>query len=276
MRALRFHFTAFLIAALMGGTAAAYAEVGNKTGQTFVFGIVPQQTGSRLSELWSPLLKYLEEETGYALRFSTSRNISAFAQRLAEGKYDFAYMNPQDYTRSHVTIGYEAFAKAKNLRLQGILVVHKDSNYRDLKDLKDEVVAFPPPNAFAASTVPHAQFNKIGVSIQPKFVASHDSVYRNVAEGLAAAGGGVMRTFQSTLPEYRDQLRILWTSEKFTPHAFAAHPRVTPEVVQKLQSALMNMDKNPRGKELLKAIQMEGIEAANDKEWDDVRSLELD
>ncbi len=275
MRAYKFHFTAFLIAALMGSATAAYAEAGKKSGQTFVFGIVPQQSGSKLSELWSPILKYLEEETGYTLRFATARNIPTFAQRLGESKYDFAYMNPQDYARSHDASGYEAFAKAKGLRLQGILVVHKDSKYRDLKDLEGEVIALP-AHAFAASEVMQAQFNKVGVSIQPKFVSSHESVYRNVAEGLAAAGGGVMRTFQNTSPEYRDQLRILWTSEKFTPHAFAAHPRVPPEAVQKLQTALMNMDKSPKGKELLKTLRMEAIEAANDKEWDDVRSLKLD
>ena len=31
---------------------------------TYTFGVVPQQAGNKLSKLWSPILKYLEEKTG--------------------------------------------------------------------------------------------------------------------------------------------------------------------------------------------------------------------
>ena len=240
----------------------------------FSFGIVPQSNGSKLSKLWSPILKYLEENTDIDLRFATARNISTFEKRVKSGKYDIVYMNPYHYTMFHDIQGYNAFAKAKKKRLKGIVVVLKDSPYSSLSDLDNSELAFP-SNAFAANLVPRAVLTKQNLSYSSKYVSSHDSVYRNIARGRYPAGGGVMRTFKNTSPEYRDKLKILWKSEGYTPHAFAAHPRVPQEIINKLQNALLEMENNPKGKALLKKIRLKGIEKGVDKEWNDVRALNI-
>lgn len=242
--------------------------------ETYKFGIVPQQNGSRLSKLWTPILEYLETKTGYKFQFGTARNIPTYEKRLLAGKYDFAYMNPYHYIQYQKLAGYNAFAKAKEKRLKGILVVQKDSPFRSMEDLQNSEMAFP-SNAFAANLVPRAIMSSSDISFSPKFVASHDSVYRNVAKGRYPAGGGVMRTFRNTSPEYRDNLRVLWTSDGYTPHAFAAHPRVPQHVIDEVQRAMLEMDRDPRGKALLKSIRLKGIEAGQDIEWDDVRALNI-
>lgn len=259
---------------LAAATLQTQAKALAPTPPTYTFGVVPQQSGSKLSRLWSPILQYLEKETGYHLRFATTRNIPTFEKRLSTGKYDFAYMNPYHYTEHHDTTGYAAFAKARDKRLKGILVVHKDSPINSLEDLDDQELAFP-SNAFAANLVPRAYFNQLGTDVTPRFVSSHDSVYRNVAKGRYPAGGGVMRTFRNTTPELREQLRVLWTSPGYTPHAFAAHPRVPPEAVARLQQAMMKMTQDPAGQALLKSIRLKGIESGSDPDWNDVRALEL-
>ncbi|MCW8900540.1 MAG: phosphate/phosphite/phosphonate ABC transporter substrate-binding protein [Gammaproteobacteria bacterium] len=246
----------------------------NYAAQEYSFGVVPQTNGSKLSQLWSPILQYLEKNSGIDLRFSTARNISTFEKRVESGKYDFVYMNPYHYTLFHDKQGYNAFAKAKKKRLKGIVVVLKDSPYRSLNDLNNAELAFP-SNAFAANLVPRAVLTKNSLDYTSKYVSSHDSVYRNIARGRYPAGGGVMRTFNNTSPEYRDKLRILWTSDGYTPHAFAAHPRIPQDVVDKLQKALLEMENSPQGKALLKDIRLIGIEKGIDKEWDDVRALNI-
>lgn len=248
--------------------AVSFAE------QQYSFGIVPQTNGSKLSKLWSPILQYLENKADVKLRFATTRNINTFERRLASGKYDIVYMNPYHYTLFHEKQGYNAFAKAKKKRLKGILVVRKDSPYRSINDLENSELAFP-SNAFAANLVPIAVLSKTNLSFSSKFVSSHDSVYRNIARGRYPAGGGVLRTFKNTSPEYRDKLRVLWKSEGYTPHAFAAHPRVPKEIISRLQKILLEMDNDPLGKSLLKKIRLKGIEQGLDREWDDVRALNI-
>lgn len=242
--------------------------------QVYKFGIVPQSSGSKLAQLWTPFLSYLQEKSGVTLEFATTRNIPTFEKRLQDSKYDFAYMNPFQYTQVHAAPGYNAFANAKDKRLQGIIVVQKNSAYRDLKDLAGLELAFP-SNAFAANLVPRAIFNNLGISITPRYVSSHDSVYRNVAKGRYPAGGGVMRTYSNTAKDIHDDLRVLWTSDGFTPHAFAALPNVPADVVTRLQQAMLDMDKDPQGQSLLKSIQLKGIESAQDRDWDDVRKLQI-
>ena len=46
-------------------------------------------------------------------------------------------------------------------------------------------------------------------------------------------------------------------------------------VVEKLQKALLQMENDPQGKALLKKIRLKGIEVGVDREWDDVRALNI-
>ena len=269
----RFVVTSFLVAATACLAAVRLAQAASDPPINLSFSVVPQQSATKLARLWTPILNYLGERTGYRFQFKTAPNIPTFEKRLAAGKYDMAYMNPYHYTMFHRAPGYRAFAKEKDKRIKGIIVVRKDNPYRKLSELKGQTLAFPAPAAFAASVLPRAHFRTSGIPITPKYVSSHDSVYRTVAKGLYPAGGGVIRTFKNMDPEISNQLRILWITEPYTPHAIAAHPRISKEVVKRVQRAMLAMHQDPRGRELLETVKFKGIEAAQDAEWDDVRAL---
>lgn len=237
-------------------------------------GIVPQTSATELVKLWAPVLGYLSEKTGYQLRFETAKDIPTFERRLVDGAYDIAYMSPYTYTVVHRSrAGYRAFAREKDKKLTGIIVVRKDSPYRTLADLAGKTLAFPSEAAIAASVLPRAHFEKQAIAITPKYVESHNSVYLSVAKGLYAAGGGVMRTFELTHPVAREQLRVLWTSPGYTPHPFVAHKRIPKAVVARLQAAMFAMDGDDSGRALLKRIAFKGIMPAKDADYDDLRVL---
>jgi len=71
----------------------------------------------------------------------------------------------------------------------------------------------------------------------------------------------------------RDQLRILWTTKGYTPHAFAAHPRVPPDVVERLNAAMLAIGQDDEGRALLEPLSLPGLERAEDSNWNDVRAL---
>lgn len=249
--------------------SSSYAEE-----KKFIFGIVPQQSASKLARLWRPILDELESKTQIKFVFSTAKTIPIFEQRLADGKYDIAYMNPYHYTVFHKNPGYIAIAKQKNKKIRGIIVAPKNTNLLDINDLDNKALAFPAPAAFAASVLPRAHFKKHNISIIPQYVSSHDSVYLSVAKGIYPAGGGVLRTFNNVAPKIKSQLKILWTTEAFTPHAIAIHPRIK-EYQQKLQSAFLYLNQQESTRKKLQAINFKGIELAENSEWDDVRSLDI-
>jgi len=241
--------------------------------RTLTFGVVPQQSAKKLARLWTPILAHLESETGYKLVFSTAKDIPTFERRLAAGEYDLAYMNPYHYTVFHRDPGYQAFAREKDKQIKGIVVVRKDSPLADLHELAGARLAFPSPAAFAASVLPRAKLSRDAIEFSPQYVSSHDSVYLGVARGLFPAGGGVVRTFRNTDPAVREQLRVLWTTKPYTPHAFAAHPSLPYEVVAKIREAMVAMDTTDDGKRLLETVKFKGVEPATNDDWDDVRAL---
>ena len=246
------------------------------TAETLSFGIVPQQSASKLAKLWTPIFNYISRESGVDIRFATTKNIPVFESRLAKGEYDFSYMNPYHYTVFSQIPGYRAFAHQKNKKIKGIIVVKKDSDISSLHELDQQSLAFPSPAAFAASVLPQAQLQRDNITYQPRYVSSHDSVYLAVSRGLFLAGGGVLRTFNNTDAEVRDNLKILWTTKTYTPHAFAAHPRVPQEKVEKVRRAFIRMNDSEEGQALLRSINFKGMQAAENGDWDDVRGLGID
>lgn len=258
-------YAALLVLAPVSAIAAEVA--------TFSFGVVPQHAPSKLVRQWQPVLDYLGAKSGLKLRFRTARNIPTFETNLAAGAYDFAYMNPYHYTVFGRAPGYKAFAHQADKHIRGIVVVHKDSPYRKLSDLAGERLAFPSPAAFAASILPRAELARMGVVVDSRFVGSHDSVYHVIARGDYSAGGGIVRTLNTTHNAIRKRLRVLWESKPYTPHAICAHPRVNGETLARLRKAMLEMHTDPRGREALASLRAKGFAAAEDADWDDVRGL---
>lgn len=244
--------------------------------RSLTFGIVPQQSASKLAKNWIPILTYISKKTGYQVIFQTAPSIPDFERRLAAGLYDMAYMNPYHYTVFSIRPGYQAFAKQRDKEIRGVIVVRKDSPLQELKDLQGLEVAFPSPAAFAASILPQIYCKQSGIEITPKYVNSHDSVYLNVDMGLYPAGGGVVQTLNNMSQPVRDRLRVLWKTDAFTPHAFAVRPDIPRKMTEDVLLALIAMSDDREVQPLLKAVNFNGFETASDNDWDDVRALRLE
>lgn len=245
------------------------------TDDVLTFGIVPQQSPFDIEQNWGALATYLEDETGLKILIKTASSIPIFEERCSEGRYDIVYMNPYHYVVFSESPSYRAIAKQRQKMIQGIIVMHKEDIGTSLEELANSKLAFPSPAAFAASLLTRAHFTNEGIPFEPVYVRSHDSVYRAVADGLYPAGGGVKRTFNSMPPEVQDQLHIAWTTDKYTPHALAVHPRVEEDTVTLLQQAIQTLDDPVEYAEVLGPIRFKGWELAGDEDWNDVRALGL-
>ena len=246
-----------------------------KSIEGFSFGIGPQQAATELAKRWMPIMRYLSEKSGVPLQFRTAKDIPTFQQQMKEGVFDFAFVNPYHYTLFHKAAGYNAFAREKDGRLVGVLVVKRDGPIHDVAQLGGMTAAFPAANALAATWLPLIHLKEKNITVTPQYVNSMDSVYRAVAKGLFPVGGGEMRTLGSIDPEVKQQLRVLWSSEALPPFTFAAHPRVPKDAVAKVQKAMDGMDSDPHGRALLKAINFKGMESATDEEYNAMRAMNI-
>jgi phosphonate transport system substrate-binding protein len=238
-------------------------------------GVVPQQAASDLAQGWIPLLREVSAVSGCEFRFATAPTITEFEKRLARGEYAIAYMNPYHYVVFHQAAGYLAFAREKDRKLRGLIVVRNDSAVASVQELDGKEVAFPSPAAFAATVIPLAELKRGGISVKPRFVASHDSVYLNVARGLVVAGGGIERTLEAIDASVRDRMRVIWRSAEYPPHAFARLPAVPESVGRDFVEAIQKVASSAPGAELLKQIGFKGVVSAQDRDWEPIRALDI-
>lgn len=240
-------------------------------------GVVPQFHAREIERIWKPILKMVGNLSGVTLELSASPNIPEFEKQFEMGKYHFAYMNPYHALVANRTQGYQPLVRDVSKELKGIIVVRKDSPITKVEQLDGKKVAMPAPNALGAALLPRAEFANI-FKIKPdiSYVKSHDSVYMNVALGLAEAGGGVMATFKKQSPTVRDKLRITYKTQGVAAHPFVAHPDVPSEVVRRIQDAFLQLGQSEQGKALLAKIPMKQVGATSLQDYEPLIKLGLD
>lgn len=263
------------LGALLAAALVALSGPARAAEPTYDFGVLPQVATAKLADMWVPFLARLSEASGVKLRFVTAPDISEFGTRAAAGSYAFYYHNTLAYVQSDGR--YVAFAREIGAKTAGVLVVAKDSKLSRLADLRGSTVAIPSAGSFGAAVLPlFAIQQEGGLDLQKDIkivvAGSHEAGYQAVLQGKAAASGGLTRTFGLLPQDARDRLRILYATKEYSPLPFAARSDVPPEVVAKVQKALVSFSRDPANAPLLEALNMKrGFEAAKPSDWDDVR-----
>ncbi len=237
------------------------------------FGVVPQQSPTKLLSQWMPLIEKLKSHCHCEIDFHTAVDITTFENNIKKGEYDIVYLNPFHYVQAAHPVGYNALVKEKDRKLKGVLVVKNDSPINSIEDLKNERIALPGPTAFAASVLVSNLFYQKNIAFEPAYVKSHESVYTGVISGIFKAGGGVNRTFEALSDEQKKHLKILTTTIDVTPHPIAIHERVDKKTQLLFQDTLINLDGTPEGKKILEELDLKALVKADNKDWDDVRKL---
>lgn len=264
-----------LLAVLIASFFTSNLQAENK--KVYTVGIVPQFEIRHLRKIWNPILNEIEKKTGYKLKLIGSPTIPDFGKELLKGQFDFAYMNPYQTIISHKAQGYKPLVRDIGRKLQGIIVVRKDSNIKSIYDLKDKKVAFPSANALGASLLLRADIKeKYNIDINPVYVKTHSSVYLNVIVKQTQAGGGVKKTLDQQKTNIKNTLRILHYSPKVVPHSLSVHPRVPKKIQQRIKNAFLELGKSEAGKSLLSKIPMKIIGPATIKEYDPLKKMHLE
>ena len=179
-------------------------------------------------------------------------------------------MNPYHAMLAGESQGYVPLIRDHGRNLSGILVVAKDSPFKNVTELEGKDVAFPSPNALGASLLMRADLKTIhGVTVNPVYVQTHSSVYLNVVLGKTSAGGGVLSTLKGQKADIQDRLRVLYTTRNMAPHPLTAHPRVP----KAHREAILDLAWTEEGKVLVGRIPMKqpGIAKLEDyqvlKDW---------
>jgi len=270
----RIHHALLQVALIFFLTISVAVQAG---AQVFTVAVVPQYASSQVFRDWVPLLTKLEKVTGYHFKLLAYDEFSAFEKDFSNGVPDLIYLNPYHLLVAKKQQNYQPLVR-DSLPINGILVVSKDGPIKSLEDLNGKKIAFPSPNALGASLYMRALLaEKMHIKFKPKYVGSHQNVYREVMLGEAAAGGGIQRTFNKEPNGLTNKLSILYNTPDIASHPLAAHPRVSASVRKKIIEALIASSKDPESEKLLAAIQMpQPVKADYQKDYSGLVKLKLD
>lgn len=242
--------------------------------QEITLAIVPQQSPLELSKKWLKITNYLHKKTGLNIIFKTEKSISIFEEKLYNGEYDIAYMNPYHFIVANEKQNYKAFVRSKD-DIVGIILGKKEREF-NVNNLKETTFLFPAPNAFAATLLIKYELKKkynfdIDKDTKVLYVNSHDSVYKGVIREVGDFGGGITRTFNNFKDGAdKDKIDIVYKTNNYPSHPFASHPRISKEVVEKVSKAIIEM---PEELKVILSIK-EFIPTISD-EFDLIKNLEI-
>jgi phosphonate transport system substrate-binding protein len=217
--------------------------------------IVPQLTATQTYTNWAPLLERVGIQTKQCFELMVPTSIPEFESDLNDGLPDFAFMNPYHAVMTWRDSQYVPLV-ASSEPIYGVLSISRGSKIQKIQDLKGSKIAFPAPNAFAASLLIRATLSQEGVQYDPIYLKTHSNVYRAVIRGDAAAGGGIQSTLLAEPVELKAELRVLIETKRYTAHPFSANARIPLALQQQIQNALLEIGQTNGGRQLLNDVQL--------------------
>jgi phosphonate transport system substrate-binding protein len=249
---------------------------GYSAGEILKLGVVPQFSARHLRTVWEPIAQTVGRQANVKIKIIGSHSIPVFEQQFMAGVFDIVYLNPYHMVKAHQFQGYQPILRDIKQSLQGIVVARKDSPIQKVQELNGKVSAFPAPNALGASLIPRAEFDRtFNISFTPWYVKSHSSVYLNVLLSRAAAGGGVQTTLIQQPAHVREALRVIYRTAMIPSHPIAVHPRMRPEIRDRIQKAFLTISKTSIGKILLSNVPIESLGLASIKDYQYLKMMNL-
>jgi phosphonate transport system substrate-binding protein len=250
---------------LLGLGGPAWADV-------LRFGIAEAMPFSRpqLDEAWR---RYLEPRLGGELRFVRRSSHNDVVSLLMQDRIDFGWICPAHYYRHRERLSRVATPLYHGQpRFQVLLIAPSNAHppIDELKDLADGVVAFAEPDtALGAAQVKQALRTR---GIDPEryfrrvlYTGDHEQVVQAVAEGLAHAGlvmDQVWERLRARRPALGHRIQVIWRSGSRPLPPVVASPSSDKGARVRLREALLEMDSDPLGSEILGALHLDGFTGA--------------
>lgn len=247
-------------------SGALYAE------EPLSFGVLNQQPAAETAALWNPILKYVTDRTGIALRFKMGPTVQDTDAMTGRGEFDFLYSNHQ-FDPRYDAANYRSLVQWGGHPLIGQIVVQADSKITSLSGLAGKTVAFPSRDAFVAYKVTMAALKAKGVTVEPVFAASQQGTAVQLQTGRVEAASLNKLFADKFQKEGKGNFRVLYESEAWPNIPVAVHPRIDAAKADAVRKALLGMSQDAEGKKILEELKIPGFLPVEDKDYDATRRL---
>lgn len=237
-------------------------------------GVLPYAPPTRLEEVFAPVAAHLSASLGSEVRFRTATGSGQFLERLRDGAYDVALVQPFYYVLAADELGYRPLVRT-DTPFVSVIVVREDAELERVEQLVGQTVAstprYSPPSILVRQALREAGIDpERDVSLS--YMNSPTACLHQVRVRAAAAcivGEGHLPA--QTPPE--EALRVVMRTPPLPGMVFVIREEL-PEVRRAaLTAALLSLDETPVGRALLDSLGATKLVTADDADYDGVRAL---
>jgi phosphonate transport system substrate-binding protein len=245
------------------------------------FGAIPRDNPRIAYEKYQPLMDYLSENTSYSFELILKKTYDDTVTALGNGDIDIAFLGPLTYL--HARSEYNAVSILKSLTEKGdpffrtVIIAKQDDAINRLSDLKGKDFAFASMKSTSGNLIPRFLLAEDGIHLRELNSYNnfnyHDSVVKWVLKGKYDAGAVREYVAEKYLPL---GLKIISTSGPIPTGPIVVGPKTPYTVVEKIKSALLNVNKTEEGKDILRKIDPEmsgGFTEAGDEDYGHIRQM---
>lgn len=246
-------------------------------------GVFPRRPAVQTQHMFTPMLAQLGEKLGMQTRLEVPPDFPAFWRALREGRYQLVHFNQYHYVRSHKEFGYRVVAmnaEYGDSTIRATLWVRKDSGIRSAADLRHKKIVFGGGRKAMVSYIMAVDLLR-QAGLEDKDYITQFTI--NPVHALKAvyyrqgSAAGLNRNAprQSALRGKVDfdEVEPLLVSEPVAHLPWAVAPQVSPELQQRITSALLALNDSPAGQAALARADLTGINPATDADYDPHRRI---
>ena len=237
-----------------------------------IVGFLPVVSTERLVRRFEPLADYLADEIGVPVILETAPDYAEFVRRTHEDRrYDYLLTAPHFYFVAQRKAGYRVVARVDGELLRSVIVVRRDSDISQPRDLCGRTVATPDPLALTTVMVRRRLIQagcgpdrEIALSATPSHNASLFAAYRGATD---AAGLGTI-PFARADATVREGMRVVAETEGTPNMPFSVAPWISDDEATALADALVGLTTSGKGAELLQHLAWRGFAEAVPEDYD--------
>jgi len=281
------------ISALLGMTGAASAQEKCENPEALRFSIIPTEETMQELALYKPVIDILSRNTGKKIEFYMPTSYASVIEAMLGNWVDIAVHGPNSYVigneKSKNIEVFATYAKAKGIFQEegpgyhAILIVRKDSKFKDIASLKGAVVALADPASTSGNLMPRVEFAKEigGGELESYFSkvvysGSHDKSAVAVSEGKADAAFVATHRLDNVIERglvKAEDFAVLWKSRLVPQDPFTYRGTLCEDLKAKIRDTFLNLHNEPSAKKFLENLNSVKFVAMKSEDYDLIRDL---
>lgn len=243
-----------------------------------VFGAIAVGKVSQVRKSLTPLIQYLEKETGTQIGFETGKDYLDTIEKFKSGYFDFGFIGPSPYViATQEGEGPGNFIVIAGLETKGqpfyhavIVAARNNGGINSLTDLKGKRFAFGSRQSTLSCYMPCKMLMDEGIFDTLSaydFLGKHDKVARDVSMGSFDAGGIKEDIAKKNL----DKIKIIAKSQPVYDFLLIAHRDMNAGLVGKIRSSVLKLKDPAVLNSIVKGVT--GFVETKDSNYDNLRKI---